>query len=186
MIEQAHAHVELTDTYDLRVTLAGREVALFAGHRAPQRRLDQILSTYYTLALRHLPDFTPDEWAALAAIFDNDESERACEYMERLPLEEQYCDPGRDPWPSDMARLESIVTERAEQREAWRGHPAFVDFVAPSVDLFKLAAKLAALSDVQRLASFEKLMHLLHPERPDLVSHDAAIDAAFVEILKDT
>ncbi|RNK86626.1 hypothetical protein C9392_02945, partial [Xanthomonas vasicola pv. vasculorum] len=63
---------------------------------------------------------------------------------------------------------------------------AFVDFVAPSVDLFKLAAKLAALSDVQRLASFEKLMHLLHPERPDLVAHDAAIDAAFVEILKDT
>ncbi|MFB8959966.1 hypothetical protein [Xanthomonas arboricola] len=186
MIEQAHAHVELTDIYDLRATLAGREVALFAGHRAPQRRLAQILSTYYTLVLRHLPDFTPDEWAALAAIFDNDESERACEYMERLPLEEQYSDPGRDPWPSDMDRLESIVTERAEQREAWRGHPAFVDFVAPSVDLFKLAAKLAALSDVQRLACFEKLMHLLHPERPDLVAHDAAIDAAFVEILKDT
>ncbi|KUF35630.1 hypothetical protein [Xanthomonas phaseoli] len=72
MIERVHAHVQLTDTYDLRATLAGREVALFAGHRAPQRRLDQILSTYYTLALRHLPDFTPDEWAALAAIFDND------------------------------------------------------------------------------------------------------------------
>ncbi|SBV53281.1 hypothetical protein XBLMG947_4100 [Xanthomonas bromi] len=52
MIERAHAHVQLTDTYDLRATLAGREVALFAGHRAPQRRLDQILSTYYTLALR--------------------------------------------------------------------------------------------------------------------------------------
>ncbi|MGS0621227.1 hypothetical protein [Xanthomonas oryzae] len=46
---------------------------------------------------------------------------------------------------------------------------------------------LSALTDVQRLATYEKLMTLLHPERCDLVAYDdahqAAMDAAIAELL---
>ncbi|RNK44766.1 hypothetical protein C9395_08025, partial [Xanthomonas vasicola pv. vasculorum] len=61
---------------------------------------------------------------------------------------------------------------------------------APTVDLLDLATRLSALTDVQRLATYEKLMPLLYPERCDLVAYDeaqkAASEAAIAELLNIT
>ncbi|CEE16522.1 hypothetical protein XAC3810_900004 [Xanthomonas citri pv. citri] len=55
------------------------------------------------------------------------------------------------------------------------------------MDLLDLASRLSALTDVKRLAAYEKLMPLLYPDRCDLVAygqaHQVAMNAAIAELL---
>ncbi|MCU1710227.1 hypothetical protein ABQW72_00585 [Xanthomonas hortorum pv. pelargonii] len=178
------------DTYALNVTLVHGDAALFHGHRFAHARLSQILSSYRELVLRHMPQFTPDEWAALAEMLNDECNEAHYDYLQRLDEDEHLSDHlPHGPWTTDVDRLAGVATDRAAQRTAQQQQENADPFgiFAPTVDLLDLAARLSALTDVQRLATFEKLMPLLYPERCDLVAYDeahsAVMDAVITELL---
>ncbi|WP_080955289.1 hypothetical protein, partial [Xanthomonas hortorum] len=163
-----------TDTpeiYELRVGLVHANAAMFTGHRFVHARLSQILSSYRELVLRHMPQFTEDEWAALAEMLNDECNEAHSSYLDRLDEDEQLCDHlPQGPWTTDVDRLADVAASRASDRTAQQqqknaGH---WEIFAPTVDLLDLASRLSALTDVQRLAAYEKLMWLLYPERCDL------------------
>jgi len=167
-----------TDTpeiYELCVGLVHANAAMFTGHRFVHARLYQILSSYRELVLRHMPKFTDDEWAALAEMLNDECNEAHSSYLDRLDEDEQLCDHlPQGPWTTDVDRLADVAASRASDRTAQQqqknaGH---WEIFAPTVDLLDLASRLSALTDVQRLAAYEKLMWLLYPERCDLVAYD--------------
>ncbi|KOB09314.1 hypothetical protein AE923_08850 [Xanthomonas arboricola] len=181
------------DTYALNVTLVRGDAALFHGHRFAHARLAQILSSYRELVLRHMPQFTPDEWAALAEMLNDECNEADHDYLQRLDENERFSDRlPHGPWTTDVDRLAGVATDRAAERTAQQQQKNAdpLGIFAPTVDLLDLAARLSALTDVQRLATYEKLMPLLYPERCDLVAYDqadkAATDAAITELLNTT
>ncbi|WDK04574.1 hypothetical protein [Xanthomonas campestris] len=180
------------DTYALNLTLVRGDAALFQGHRFAHARLAQILSSYRELVLRHMPQFTPDEWAALAEMLNDECNEADHDYLQRLDEDERFSDHlPHGPWTTDVDRLAGVATDRAAERTAQQQQKNADPFgiFAPTVDLLDLAARLSALTDVQRLATYEKLMPLLYPERCDLVAYDeaqnAAMDAAITEQLNN-
>ncbi|MFA4505848.1 MULTISPECIES: hypothetical protein [Xanthomonas] len=178
------------EIYELRVGLVHANAAMFTGHRFVHARLSQILSSYRELVLRHMPQFTPDEWAALAEMLNDECNEAHYDYLQRLDEDEQVSDHlPHGPFTTDVDRLATVAADRAAQRTAQQQQKNADHFgiFAPTVDLLDLAARLSALTDVQRLATFEKLMPLLYPERCDLVAYDeahsAVMDAAITELL---
>ncbi|APO93311.1 hypothetical protein [Xanthomonas vesicatoria] len=192
----ADARTALEDphhTYALNVTLVRGDAALFHGHRFAHARLSQILSSYRELVLRHMPQFTPDEWTALAEMLNDECNEAHYDYLQRLNEDERFSDHlPHGPWTTDVDRLAGVVADRAAERTAQQQQKNAepLGIFAPTVDLLDLAARLSALTDVQRLATYEKLMPLLYPERCDLVAydeaHNAAMDAAITELLNTT
>lgn len=70
-VTDAIVQTDSPEIYELRVGLVHANAAMFTGHRFVHARLSQILSSYRELVLRHMPQFTPDEWAALAAARDH-------------------------------------------------------------------------------------------------------------------
>ncbi|MBD5035009.1 hypothetical protein VWT76_16070 [Xanthomonas citri pv. citri] len=181
------------DTYALNLTLVRGDAALFQGHRFAHARLAQILSSYRELVLRHMPQFTQDEWAALAEMLNDECNEADYDYLQRLDEDERFSDHlPHGPCTTDVDRLASVAKDRAAQRTAQQKQKNADPWgiFAPTVDLLDLAARLSALTDVQRLATYEKLMPLLYPERCDLVAYDeaqkAASDAAIAELLNTT
>ncbi|QOX05582.1 MULTISPECIES: hypothetical protein [Xanthomonas] len=184
------ARADPHDTYALNLTLVRGDAALFQGHRFAHARLSQILGSYRELVLQHMPQFTPDEWAALAEMLNDECNEAHYDYLQRLDEDEQLSDHlPHGPFTTDVDRLADVAADRAAKRTAQqqqkRANPC--GLFAPTVDLLDLAARLSALTDVQRLATFEKLMPLLYPERCDLVAYDeahsAVMDAAITELL---
>ncbi|KFA27747.1 hypothetical protein FQK02_23445 [Xanthomonas vasicola] len=183
------ARADPHETYALNVTLSRGDAALFQGHRFAHARLSQILGSYRELVLRHMPQFTPDEWAALAEMLNDACNEAHYDYLQGMTQDVQLGYVPHGPWTTDVDRLADVAADRAAERTAQQrqrnADPC--DLFAPTVDLLDLAARLEALTDVQRLATYEKLMQLLHPERCDLVAYDdahqAATDAAIAELL---
>ncbi|OQP80874.1 hypothetical protein IA54_021605 [Xanthomonas phaseoli pv. syngonii LMG 9055] len=110
--------------------------------------------------------------------------------MQSMDEDEQLSDHSpHGPWTTDVDRLAGVAADRAAQRTAQQQQKNADPWgiFAPTVDLLDLATRLSALTDVQRLATYEKLMPLLYPERCDLVAyheaHNAAMDAAITELL---
>lgn len=175
--------VEPCDTYTLNLTLVRGDAALFQGHRFAHARLSQILGSYRELVLRHMPQFTPDEWAALAEMLNDECNEADYDYQQGMSENAQLDYVPHGPWTTDVDRLADVAADRAAQRTAQQR----LDLFAPTVDLLDLAARLSALTDVQRLAAYEKLMPLLYPAHCDLVAYDeadkAAMDAAIAELV---
>ncbi|MBD3967331.1 hypothetical protein GUF92_00865 [Xanthomonas citri pv. citri] len=182
------ARADPHETYALNVTLSRGDAALFQGHRFAHERLSQILGSYRELVLRHMPEFTPDEWAALAEMLDDECNEAHYDYMQGMTDDAQLDYAPHGPWTTDVDRLANVAADRAAQRTAQQrqrnADPC--DLFAPTVDLLDLAARLEALTDVQRLAAYEKLMQLLHPDRCDLVAYEATRDAAIAACLHVT
>ncbi|MDG4482291.1 hypothetical protein [Xanthomonas vesicatoria] len=184
------ARTDPRDTYALNLTLVRGDAALFQGHRFAHARLSQILSSYRELVLRHMPQFTPDEWAALAEMLNDECNEAHYDYLQGKDEDERFSDHlPHGPWITDVDGLAGVATDRAAQRTAPQQQKKVDPFgiFAPTVDLLDLAARLSALTDVQRLATYEKLMPLLYPERCDLVAYDEAqkaeSEAAIAELL---
>ncbi|AZR33116.1 hypothetical protein [Xanthomonas vasicola] len=183
------ARADPHETYALNVTLSRGDAALFQGHRFAHERLSQILGSYRELVLRHMPQFTPDEWAALAEMLNDACNEAHYDYLQGMTQDAQLGYVPHGPWTTDVDRLADVAAERAAERTAQqrKRNADPCDLVAPTVDLLDLAARLSALTDVQRLATYEKLMPLLYPDRCDLVAYDeadqAATDAAIAELL---
>ncbi|MGS0550484.1 hypothetical protein [Xanthomonas oryzae] len=183
------ARADPHETYALNVTLSRGDAALFQGHRFAHARLSQILGSYRELVLRHMPQFTPDEWAALAEMLDDTCNEADYDYLQGMDEDAQLDYVPHGPWTTDVDRLADVAADRAAERTALQRQKNAdpCDLFAPTVNLLDLAARLSALTDVQRLATYEKLMTLLHPERCDLVAYDdahqAAMDAAIAELL---
>ncbi|MEA9598126.1 hypothetical protein ABQF08_21180 [Xanthomonas campestris pv. campestris] len=182
--------VEPCETYTLNLTLVHGDAALFQGHRFAHARLSQILGSYRELVLRHMPQFTPDEWAALAEMLNDACNEAHYDYLQGLDEDEQLSDHlPHGPWTTDVDRLANVAADRAAQRNAQQRqrNADHYDLFAPTVDLLDLASRLSALTDVQRLAAYEKLMPLLYPDRCDLVAYDqahqVAMNAAIAELL---
>ncbi|WP_078586946.1 hypothetical protein, partial [Xanthomonas axonopodis] len=180
--------VAVDNTYALNVTLVHGDAALFHGHRFAHARLSQILSSYRELVLRHMPQFTPDEWAALAEMLNDACNEAHYDYLQGMTQDAQLGYVPHGPWTTDVDRLADVAADRAAERTAQQrqrnADPC--DLFAPTVDLLDLAARLEALTDVQRLAAYEKLMQLLHPDRCDLVAYEATRDAAIAACLHVT
>ncbi|RNK73852.1 hypothetical protein C9390_18210, partial [Xanthomonas vasicola pv. vasculorum] len=175
------ARADPHDTYALNLTLVRGDAALFQGHRFAHARLSQILGSYRELALRHMPQFTPDEWAALAEMLNDECNEAHYDYLQSMDEDEQLSDHlPHGPWTTDVDRLAGVAADRAAQRTAQQQQKNADPWgiFAPTVDLLDLATRLSALTDVQRLATYEKLMPLLYPERCDLVAYDEAQKAA--------
>lgn len=176
------------DTYALNVTLVGGDAALFQGHHFAHARLSQILSSYRELILRHMPEFTLDEWAALAEMLNDACNEADYDYLQAMTEDAQLDYVPHGSWTTDVDRLANVAADRAAERTAQQrqrnADPC--DLFAPTVDLLDLAARLSALTDVQRLAAYEKLMQLLHPDRCDLVAYEATRDAAIAACLHVT
>ncbi|MCE4289823.1 hypothetical protein LYZ96_12025 [Xanthomonas hortorum pv. vitians] len=189
----AFVQTDSPEIYELRVGLVHANAAMFTGHRFVHARLSQILSSYRELILRHMPQFTPDEWAALAEMLNDECNEAHYDYLQHLGEDEQLSDQlPHGPFTTDVNRLATVAADRAAQRNAQQRqrNADHYDLFAPTVDLLDLASRLSALTDVQRLAAYEKLMWLLYPERCDLVIYDeadqAATDAAIAELLNTT
>ncbi|MCF8869937.1 hypothetical protein [Xanthomonas campestris] len=187
------ARADPHDTYTLNVTLVRGDAALFQGHRFAHARLSQILSSYRALVLRHMPQFTSVEWAALAEMLNDECNEAHYDYLKLMDEDAQLSDHvPHGPWTTDVDRLADVAADRAAQRKVQQQQKNAdpCGLFAPTVDLLNLAARLSALTDVQRLAAYEKLMPLLYPERCDLVIYDeadqAATDAAIAELLNTT
>lgn len=183
------ARADPHDTYALNLTLVRGDAALFQGHRFAHARLSQILGSYRELVLQHMPQFTPDEWAALAEMLNDDCNEAHYDYLQHLDEDEQLSDHlPHGPFTTDVDRLATVAADRAAQRNAQQRqrNADHYDLFAPTVDLLDLAARLEALTDVQRLAAYEKLMQLLHPDRCDLVAYEVTRDAAIAACLHVT
>ncbi|MCC8548334.1 MULTISPECIES: hypothetical protein [Xanthomonas] len=183
------ARVGPHDTYALNVTLLGGDAALFQGHHFAHARLSQILGSYRELILRHMPQFTPDEWAALAEMLNDECNEAHYDYLQRLDEDEQLSNHSpHGPFTTDVDRLAAVAADRAAERTAQQRqrNADHYDLFAPTVDLLDLAGRLEALTDVQRLAAYEKLMQLLHPDRCDLVAYEATRGAAIAACLHAT
>ncbi|CEE56561.1 conserved hypothetical protein [Xanthomonas citri pv. citri] len=182
------ARADPHETYALNVTLSRGDAALFQGHRFAHERLSQILGSYRELVLRHMPQFTPDEWAALAEMLNDACNEAHYDYLQGMTQDAQLGYVPHGPWTTDVDRLADVAADRAAERTAQQQQKCAdpCDLFAPTVDLLDLAARLEALTDVQRLAAYEKLMQLLHPDRCDLVAYEATRDAAIAACLHVT
>ncbi len=121
------ARADPHETYALNVTLSRGDAALFQGHRFAHARLSQILGSYRELVLRHMPQFTPDEWAALAEMLNDACNEAHYDYLQGMTQDAQLGYVPHGPWTTDVDRLADVAADRAAERTAQQeGRQGFV------------------------------------------------------------